>query len=207
MDNRDEALALELGKKVSFGTELPEMIFSEVDSARFFFFERPVFSYRELIRHICKKSCEIYQSTGFLTFGRPSDNWSRQYFETDSDDFAADIGNLCADFGAGELGYPIVLSNLALDWILYEDAMEDIAVMQIGISTKAEAFIAAVAELDPIRCEDMTPESSRYPVLRECSGALIDLLQRNYCNRESIRSEPATPCRQLGSERNGDIGD
>jgi hypothetical protein len=181
MKSRDEAVAHELGKRVSFGIELPGMIFSAKDTARFYFFERPVFSDRDMIRHICESSREIYQESGVISFGKPDDDWSRRYFETDSDDFAADIGNLGADFGGGELGYPMVLSNLTLDWILYEGATEDIAVMQIRASAKAEAFIAAVAELDPICCDYMTPESSRYPVLKECFGVLIDVLRSNYC--------------------------
>lgn len=192
MDNRDEALSLELGKIVNFSCDLPEMIFFESECTRYYFFERPVFSYRDLVRKLCERNLEIYQSMALLTFGKPTDSWSRQYVETGSDDFADQIVTVAADFGAGELGFPIILSNLTLDWVLYESATEDLAVMQIRVSTKAAAFIAAVAELDPIGCEHMTTESPRYPLLRETFGILIDVLRSNYCGHECIQSSAAT---------------
>jgi hypothetical protein len=181
MVSRDETLMAECGRRIAFDRDLPEMIFPVTESAGFFFFERPVFSYAEIVGCLLDKNKEIYGSPAFLMFGRPADNWCRQFVETDSEDFAGLVSSVYSDFGGGELGYPVVMANKKFEWILYESSNEDIAVLQVGLSDKAAAFISAISELDPIGCRDMSQQSPRYPLLKESFGSLLDKLSQNYC--------------------------
>lgn len=129
----------DLSNFVNFATDLPAMIFRASDF-EFWFFERPLVSFSDVLIELISASYESFSSAVFIRFGGSSENTCFLLEGIDVEGDVEFINKGFRDFFAGEVDYPMVIGNLEFDWLAFESAHEEFGVLAVKPSLNVSSF-------------------------------------------------------------------
>lgn len=182
-NSTNNELVKKLIHTINWDKKLPQNIFFSSDYI-FLFFERPIIDNKYLLEKLLQYNDHFYSTDSFLSFGLPKSDRYAQYF-FDEIDPALRIKSLqknYKDYYWREYGYPILLTNKNIDWIIFESASEELGVFAVkDDQNQANEFINLFEEDTFISCEQLKTSFPRYPLLYSLYGNLIPILRRNYC--------------------------
>lgn len=132
-----------LSELVIFDNDLPMKVFNgkEFD---YWFFERPLICYLDMMEGLIKESLTGFESDVFVKFSGDR-VFSGSCFFFEKDNFEAGVKWLSEgfkNFFGGTVGYPIVIFNGDLDWVAYESSREELGVIALNKSAVNKNFIS-----------------------------------------------------------------
>jgi len=132
----------QLSDLIDFKKDLPSNVFVG-DEFIFWFFERPLISFVDLLSGLVRESVAAFGSGVLIKF---SGNQALvdSCFLLGGDDIENGVSFVVdgfSNFFGGRVGYPIVLSNEACDWIAFESAHEELGVLGVRASRIQGDFI------------------------------------------------------------------
>ncbi|MFI8481871.1 hypothetical protein ACIGCM_15010 [Pseudomonas sp. NPDC078700] len=135
-------LLSKLSGVLDFNKDLPLNVFVDGDFL-FWFFERPILSFFDVICGLITVSISSFKSDVFIKFSG-GELLVDSCFSVNGSDVENDliwIGKRSEDFFGGAVGYPIILFNRTHDWIAFESAHEEFGVIAVRESALQEVFV------------------------------------------------------------------
>lgn len=174
---------------VNFENDLPNYVFTAKHHG-FLFFDRPVLAYEEMLLGILSANKIAYGSGVFISFGVPkSDEYA--IFLIDDERLELSLSELSSgfkDFFGGTVNYPLIISNMNIDWVAFESAYEELGVLVVDKENKQSNYFineltlsSTLAELPLFDCERFKSDSPNFQDFFKVYGNLVNLLGNNYC--------------------------
>ncbi|AEG02758.1 hypothetical protein [Methylomonas methanica] len=174
---------------VSFEKDLPDYVFSSKHRG-IRFFERPILAYEEMLLEILSSNKRHYDSSVFISFGIPKSD-EHAIFLIDYEKLELSLSVLRSGFNTffeGTVRYPLLISNMNINWVAFESAYEELGVLVVEKEDQqANEFIneltlsSRLAELPIFDCEQFKSDSSSYQDFCGVYGDLVKILGKNYC--------------------------
>lgn len=137
-DARAESLERKIARLVDFGRDLPDNMFLN-KNMKYWFFERPILN-TEIFAALIGLSYSVFKADVFVRFAQESGEVGK-YFFLDGRNVEASTGFISSgfdDFFGSTVNYPVVVSNLAFDWIAYESSKEELGVVGVVASVSPD---------------------------------------------------------------------
>ncbi|MEB0048347.1 MULTISPECIES: hypothetical protein [unclassified Pseudomonas] len=130
-----------LSEVVDFKSDLPSKVFFE-SGLVFWFFERPLLAFIEVVSGLISKSISSYGMNVFVKFSGDEllDNSCIIFDGCDTENKILIVNDEYVDFLGGEVGYPIVLFNETHDWVAFESAHEEFGVIAVREASLPKDF-------------------------------------------------------------------
>ncbi|KAB2721491.1 hypothetical protein [Brucella intermedia] len=154
-DNMKYLTADEMDKYISWLTgivdpdvDFPTNIFKD-RKAEVWFFERPILAWQDVMTDFFNKSVQEFGGDIIAKFSGMSPDL-RSAFVLDGGSIEADYADLFGkyvNFQGGILGYPMIISDQKLNWILYESAREEIGIIGLTKSLGNDNFKSIIDDV------------------------------------------------------------
>lgn len=130
-----------ISSAVDFKKDLPLNVFLQEEYV-FWFFERPLLSYLDLLSGLISENFRNFGSDVFIKFSG-AENLVGSGFSIDGQSIDRDLQWLSKesqDFFCGAVGYPLTIFNGSCDWIAFESAYEEFGVIAVKASSMKAGF-------------------------------------------------------------------
>ncbi|WP_445765028.1 hypothetical protein [Pseudomonas sp. RIT-To-2] len=130
-----------LSEVVDFKSDLPSKVFLENELV-FWFFERPLLAFIEVVSGLISKSISSYGVDVFVKFSGDEllDNSCIVFDGCDTENKILIVNDDYVNFLGGKVGYPIVLFNESHDWVAFESAHEEFGVIAVREASLSKGF-------------------------------------------------------------------